>query len=48
MAVAIPTTIALGRFESVIERLRGDLEDIGTRILLPRRGPVGTVAEAAE
>lgn len=48
MAVAIPTTMALGWFESVIDRLRGDLEDIGTRILLPRRGTVSALPEAAE
>ncbi|MEL7106533.1 MAG: MotA/TolQ/ExbB proton channel family protein [Pseudomonadota bacterium] len=48
MAVAIPATMALGWFESVIDRLRGDLEDIGTCILLPRKAPTRSVAEAAE
>lgn len=45
MAVAIPVTMALGWFESVIDRLRGDLEDIGTRILLPRSTHVSEAAE---
>ena len=48
MGVAIPATMALGWFESVIDRLRLDLEDIGTRILLPRTGRPRVVAEAAE
>ena len=48
MGVAIPATMALGWFESVIDRLRLDLEDIGTRILLPRTGRPRVLAEAAE
>jgi len=47
MAVAIPATMALSYFESVVDRLRRDLEDIATQILLPRAGP-GALAKAAE
>ncbi|MEM6729186.1 MAG: MotA/TolQ/ExbB proton channel family protein [Pseudomonadota bacterium] len=38
MAVAIPTTMAVSYFEGVVDRLRIDIEDIATRILLPRKG----------
>ncbi|MEM6945419.1 MAG: MotA/TolQ/ExbB proton channel family protein [Pseudomonadota bacterium] len=47
MAVAIPATMALTYFESVVDRLRRDLEDIATRILLPRKGPK-PLSQAAE
>lgn len=48
MAVAIPVTMALGWFESVLDRLRFDLEDLGTRLLQPRSGADGRLAKAAE
>lgn len=34
MAVAIPAAMALSWFESVVERLQGDMEDAATRIFL--------------
>lgn len=40
MAVAIPASVALTWFESVLDRLRHDMEDIATRIfLIPRPVP---------
>ena len=45
MAVAIPATMALTYFESVVERLRADFEDIATRILLPRSTETKLAAE---
>jgi biopolymer transport protein ExbB len=39
MAVAIPASMALTWFEAVADRLRHELEDIGTRLLL---APVGS------
>ncbi len=52
MAVAIPAAMALAWFESQIDRLRGDLEDIATRIFtrppIPPQGEsVLSVARAA-
>ncbi len=47
MAVAIPATMALSWFESLVDRLRRDIEDVATRILLPRAAPA-SLAEAAE
>lgn len=40
MAVAIPAQIALTWFESVIERLRHDMEDAATRVFVTRGGSV--------
>ncbi|WP_386679152.1 MotA/TolQ/ExbB proton channel family protein [Loktanella sp. R86503] len=37
MAVAIPASVALTWFESVVDRLRFDMEDTATRIFLRRR-----------
>lgn len=45
MAVAIPATMALTYFESVVDRLRADFEDIATRILLPRANDGRLAAE---
>lgn len=46
MAVAIPAAAALTWFESVVDRLRHDLEDIATRVFArPRRMPVAHAAE---
>jgi biopolymer transport protein ExbB len=39
MAVAIPAGVALVWFESVADRLQGDMEDLATRVFL--RGPAG-------
>jgi biopolymer transport protein ExbB len=44
MAVAIPAQIALTWFESVLDRLRHDMEDAATKVFL--RGPLST-SEAA-
>lgn len=46
MAVAIPASAALSYFESVVDRLRLDLEDLATRIFTRQRGPA--FAQAAE
>lgn len=40
MAVAIPAGVALAWFESLCDRLQGDMEDIATRIFI--RGPKDT------
>lgn len=48
MAVAIPASVALTWFESVTDRLRLDLEDIGTRMLQPDPAAPGDIAMAAE
>ena len=48
MAVAIPASVALTWFESVTDRLRLDLEDIGTRMLQPDPSAPGDIAMAAE
>ena len=46
MAVAIPASTALTWFESVVDRLRHDLEDIATRVFArPRPVPVAHAAE---
>jgi biopolymer transport protein ExbB len=49
MAVAIPASVALAWFESVLERLARDLEDLATRIFthVPAAAPAA-LAEAAE
>ncbi len=47
MAVAIPATMAVSWLESQIDRLRLDLEDVATRIFLPRHEPVSEVQKAA-
>jgi biopolymer transport protein ExbB len=38
MAVAIPASVALTWFESIIERVQGDMEDTATRIFIRRNG----------
>lgn len=55
MAVAIPAGIALSWFESIVDRLQADLEDLATRIFVkatapapieaPRRAPLLAAAE---
>ena len=47
MAVAIPAQIALTWFESVVDRLRHDMEDAGTLILHGAR-PSSGFRQAAE
>lgn len=47
MAVAIPAQIALTWFESVVDRLRHDMEDAATRILHGSRAPAA-LRQAAE
>ncbi|WP_116083823.1 MotA/TolQ/ExbB proton channel family protein [Tropicimonas sp. IMCC34011] len=41
MGVAIPATMAASWFESQVDRLRRDIEDICARILLPRKTDAG-------
>ncbi len=49
MAVAIPASMALTWFESVVDRLRLEMEDAATRIFLrPVQGADDAVARAAE
>jgi biopolymer transport protein ExbB len=50
MAVAIPASIALTWFESVVERIRHDLEDIAARVFVAksRARTVGAIPMAAE
>lgn len=48
MAVAIPAGVALVWFESVIDRLRHDMEDAATRIFLRPRGSAAGLRAAAE
>ena len=49
MAVAIPASMALTWFESVVDRLRLEMEDAATRIFLrPVKGADDAVARAAE
>lgn len=45
MAVAIPAQIALTWFESVVDRLRHDMEDAATRIFQRRPKPSGSQAQ---
>ncbi len=47
MAVAIPASVALTWFESVVDGLRHDMEDSATRILHDTQQPVG-LQQAAE
>ena len=48
MAVAIPAGVALAWFESVADRVQGDMEDGITRILLRKPGAARGFAAAAE
>ncbi|MFO7771552.1 MAG: MotA/TolQ/ExbB proton channel family protein [Roseovarius gahaiensis] len=49
MAVAIPASMALTWFESIVDRLRLEMEDAATRIFLrPLQGADDAVARAAE
>lgn len=48
MAVAIPAGIALSWFESVIDRLRHDMEDTATRIFLRPAGQAQAALKVAE
>ncbi len=45
MAVAIPAAVALAWFESVIDRVAADMEDLATRVFLVQRAAVARVAE---
>lgn len=45
MAVAIPAAVALAWFESVIERVAADMEDLATRVFLARRSGLRRAAE---
>ncbi|MEQ9040585.1 MAG: MotA/TolQ/ExbB proton channel family protein [Silicimonas sp.] len=45
MAVAIPAALALAWFESVIERLAMDMEDLSTRVFLTRSTAFNRAAE---
>ncbi|MGI9394134.1 MAG: MotA/TolQ/ExbB proton channel family protein [Boseongicola sp.] len=45
MAVAIPVALALAMFESVIERVAEDLEDLLTRLFLARPNTLRSAAE---
>lgn len=49
MAVAIPASIALAWFDSIIDRLRHDMEDAATRVFhAPARGIAARHRDAAE
>ncbi len=48
MAVAIPASIALTWFESVVDRLRHDMEDAATRVFQRRHTAVQVVQAAVE
>ena len=45
MAVAIPAAVALAWFESVIERVAADMEDLATRVFIGRRKALARAAE---
>jgi len=45
MAVAIPAAVALAWFESVIERMATDMEDLATRVMVARRTSLRKAAE---
>ena len=45
MGVAIPAALALAWFESVVEAVAGDMEDLTTRVFLARPSPVASAAE---
>ena len=45
MAVAIPAALALAWFESVIERVAEDLEDLLTRVFLAQPEAIRPAAE---
>ena len=44
MTVAIPASIALTWFESVVDNLRLDMEDAATRVFLTPRPPTARMA----
>ena len=45
MAVAIPAAVALAWFESVIDRVAADMEDLATRVFLAPRAGLARAAE---
>ena len=45
MAVAIPAAVALAWFESVIERVATDMEDLATRVMVAHRTSLAQAAE---